>query len=993
MNRKFIIDKEVNLNESDFLQTKSYADSLTRIINNTEQNKVFTIGLFGSWGSGKSSIIETSTKDFDQSKVKFISYDAWQYANDSFRRMFLRKIRKDLGFTETPLMKKFYENESADIDNKFQLSTTRLSIILAGILLGIIVLCIIPIDNNIKMPLYSIFTIVALFITILTGAFHQLKVSITKPLFFAPEQFEACFKEMISVSLKKYKWYENIAFTITGDKTIKNLDKLVVVIDNIDRCNNDVAYTLLTDIKTFLSNENYSVVFVIPIDDEALRKHLFRLNNHNDEDISVKEKEEFLRKFFNVIVRIKPYQETEMFSFAQKVNEKYQLGFKNETLNLAAKEYSTNPRRVIQLFNNLISELSSYKDNFSTKHETIICAAIILREEFSEYYKEVVKSPKIFLDDDLNIDYTDPKQERKLRFHRITRNIKANISLDDFSYILTNSNSHFNDLSSDQKDAVVSFDLEKVIVSLDDNASKIFDFLIHQIRLNLNNGLQNEVTSYFDLVTGISQKYELDFSINNRLIELFVQVKDYIVEHSNNYENLCKYALLLEKQDLPNLKISIINKINNSNSSSDFWPKLFNAVIRNFQDKYSSIKLADKFSNNHKTINSDTTFSKEQYENIFTESFLEARVVEIENISVSSVSYKTLLDIFKNKNNISSSLFEKLFGRIMEFSDDLYNKSQEDVLEILDYINPILDPIPNKLLKETYSKLESFYNNIIVRQVDNPSFPGNRSRAVIIYLIDEAISTDKNLEKYLDFLLNIYRITNNNISVVEQINKFSNHRNLVNPKLQKLIDTNFILEPLKEFIITDSQYNDSLSLELLKHIFLLKNNGQYIINSEVAKEKIDSILIFAFERNSDIAFKLLEELTKEEYHKKILMDIVVNKPTDFINQLPAFILELAIASFSSSNYQDFKDNYPFLNVIATKGDQSQLHLLISILNDKIDSKKDIEEVINIATNIKNMRFTDKNLLRSYLESFEEDNQDKISDDLKIKISSLITYLK
>jgi hypothetical protein len=243
MKNKFIIDKEINLNEYDFLKTKIYADNLTKVIRNSGQDKVFTVGLFGNWGTGKSSIITTSEKDFDQNKneVKFITYDAWQYVNDSFRRMFLRKLREDLKYEETDLMKKFYENEATDVGNKYQLSPTRLLFILSAFILAIVVVMFIQFDFDYKFPIYSIITLLGLLITIISGAFHQLKISITKPHLFAPEQFEECFKEIVSNSLSKtgsvLKW-------IKGDKSIRNLGKLVIVIDNIDRCSNDVAYNI-----------------------------------------------------------------------------------------------------------------------------------------------------------------------------------------------------------------------------------------------------------------------------------------------------------------------------------------------------------------------------------------------------------------------------------------------------------------------------------------------------------------------------------------------------------------------------------------------------------------------------------------------------------------------------------------------------------------------------------------------------------------------------
>ena len=99
MKRQFIIDEEISLTETnDILKTKVYSDNLKKVILNTPDKKVFTIGLFGSWGAGKSSIIRTAREEIENNnpKIKFITYDAWKYVNDSFRRMFLLKVQQEL---------------------------------------------------------------------------------------------------------------------------------------------------------------------------------------------------------------------------------------------------------------------------------------------------------------------------------------------------------------------------------------------------------------------------------------------------------------------------------------------------------------------------------------------------------------------------------------------------------------------------------------------------------------------------------------------------------------------------------------------------------------------------------------------------------------------------------------------------------------------------------------------------------------------------------
>ena len=129
MKRNFVLDEEIDLFEKqaendvqgkDLLNTSTYVHTLTDCVMSAPENKPFTIGLFGEWGSGKSSIIKTFSKDVvaqyakDGKKARVITYDAWKYANDSFRRMFLLQVQQDLGFDKKDLMNSFYLNSSED---------------------------------------------------------------------------------------------------------------------------------------------------------------------------------------------------------------------------------------------------------------------------------------------------------------------------------------------------------------------------------------------------------------------------------------------------------------------------------------------------------------------------------------------------------------------------------------------------------------------------------------------------------------------------------------------------------------------------------------------------------------------------------------------------------------------------------------------------------------------------------------------------------------
>jgi predicted KAP-like P-loop ATPase len=77
---KFLEDKEINLRKEDYLNAKTYADTLKEIIISHLKESAFSIGLYGQWGSGKSSIVKTVTDELEKEKgVKYVKYDAWKY--------------------------------------------------------------------------------------------------------------------------------------------------------------------------------------------------------------------------------------------------------------------------------------------------------------------------------------------------------------------------------------------------------------------------------------------------------------------------------------------------------------------------------------------------------------------------------------------------------------------------------------------------------------------------------------------------------------------------------------------------------------------------------------------------------------------------------------------------------------------------------------------------------------------------------------------------
>ncbi len=999
MRNKFIIDREINLNDSDFLKTKIYANNLTKIINKSEPNNVFTIGLFGNWGTGKSSIIKTSQQDFDEKRIKFITYDAWQYVNDSFRRMFLRKLREELRYEETDLMKKFYENESTVVGNKYQLSSTRLVVIISALILLVAILNFFPVKIEYKFPLYAIFTLLGLLISIISGAFHQLKISVTKPHLFAPEQFEECFKEIVSNSLSKknkaLKW-------VIGDKSIQNLEKLIIVIDNIDRCSNDIAYNLLTDIKTFLSSEPYSMVFVIPVDDEALKNHI--INNSKTGNDYNQEKEEFLRKFFNVTIRIKPYGETDMYSFAKKICEKAGLNFKPETLNVASKEYAKNPRRIIQLFNNLLAEMNYYSSDFAQKNETLICCVLIIREEYPKYYREIINSPKIINE----INTAD--EENVKRFIRITQTALGKVAISDLSEVLTNSYHQFDHIAVDLKDAIETFDIEKVSNSWETEQENIENYINDRLDNSIKNSfIETDLVAYFDLLAQINNIHKLETHFAKRIDEKIRPFLSTIVSKTKNHEYLCKYASLREEQKDNSIKIELVEGCKNPEKQDKGlpWKLLFNAVLKIFRDKYTSISLSTTYTIHHDIVDS-FDFSDEQFEYLLSEQYLQQRISDLPTedssgeilLDTETEEYKKVKRILENKTNVTENTFGHFFAEVLGDNSDesrMRGKTIDVIAKILDFTNPILNLIPDKKLT---TQPQALYSLIVSdRNMPDPDYPTQTQYDSKANFIDECIESDKYITEIIDFVINIYRISNNATDVKIEIDKLLQKRYL-NREFLQLIDKGFSLKPHLDSIFDDqdvyeNEIVDNYRLNVLKHCFgLVDKKGRHFITEEKAKSKLNSLLSFAQTNTSNEVFSLLETLLLQERYKKILTGLIIENDSAFINSLPSIFLKLAISSFNKVNYRDYANNFEFLAVIMQNGNNSQKGYIVKILTDKIDSSQDIEQVFNLIDSMEDISSIDRSgLLYSHLDNYQQQNKENLSKDDIDRIDRLKLKMK
>ena len=339
-----------------------YSNAIVNIVRNSYPK--FTIGLFGDWGTGKTTLMNSIRKELEKDKENTITiwFDAWKYENEK-------------QFALIPLLKTINYSIKDEKDQK---------------------------KKNLKEALgeAAIFTL---------GISNEILSAIVTN--YAGKELGGLFKKSLDDvasklipqlrNLKKlseadrnsifYLGLDNIQEALNAIRKDTPNFRLVIFIDDLDRCSPSKTLEVLESMKIFLSLDG--IIYILGLSHDIVTKLI---------DLEYKETgvkgEQYIKKMIQIPITLPRWNNKDITELIRDFKDKKLIHEKYKDLideDLISATVENNPRELKRFLNNFIIayEIFSPSENFNAR-ELLFTQAIQLR--WNQFYNLLIVSDDKF---------------------------------------------------------------------------------------------------------------------------------------------------------------------------------------------------------------------------------------------------------------------------------------------------------------------------------------------------------------------------------------------------------------------------------------------------------------------------------------------------------------------------------------------------------------------------------------------------------------------
>jgi hypothetical protein len=799
-------------------------------------------------------------------------------------------------------------------------------------------------------------------------------------------------------------------------------EKYVIIFDNLDRCEPNVAYETLSTIKTFMDVNN--CFYIIPADDDAIKNYLSNSSAKQNEDNSFERKfaEEFIDKIFQTYIRIPILKEVERDNYIKEQLKKidFQSKLTNEDIETITQILyfaykGESPRNIIRFINDYSTYFHLALKSLPKLLENIMLFTIMIaiKQKWYHFEKILLENPDFFA------KYPDNKELIEKIEHNTAKDLDR--FLDNIqSYYIPQIKNNSIDAYIHFKESEKSFEISDTLknnqpeeIVLNEENVKI---LIREFKKIVKTKGQFSINSFLTFAKLISNNK------NNRLSKNIVT--EFWLGFIRTPKEQVKSILgvILDEKIILEIVITLNNKTLIAHKKT-IEQKIFNYLKEPFENDSEFVeyeKIFDVFMKSKYNFTPNllkqlfSQWKKEsQYLNSLLKIISENKRTEYlpNNVLqqlVNSPIENTSLEILKNWDNetISKPIGIKLFQVILErikqrtFADNpQLTKHKPNIEQDYELILLLDTSFVEASQKDDFINSISNLINRIFQFATNqqPLFElGARLWVETTYfsainneLIDNQLL--KIFNQYIKPNAAILQFLNDKIEYSDNILALSQTKQAIfitSSDLQTKLYKELKNEEFSNFnLITSAPIENNHIAVLLKH---LKENNIDINSTKFSEFILEKIIKELIDEKINITEKLiyLRKTFDLKDNKQLILDykngIIDYCKNNFSNAFNILKEFKTLLSYSEYFNNLLKPIISFINSKLEQGEDIKDYVQISELIEHTNNKKDVELLFSVAKQcVEKSQFIEENyfgisVIEKIIENISDENKDEIS---------------
>jgi energy-coupling factor transporter ATP-binding protein EcfA2 len=406
---------------NDLLGFKRFAEPIARrIANATDKGTPLTIGVYGEWGSGKTSFLKMIDEVLQTQDIYPIWFNAWKYDQEenlwsALIQTILDQARVSGKWYRRIWVKLKIWKDSLDLrSGSWEIAKGLLSIGLRIIVVGLSLLIVFGWSSSeVTAFLNQVFSrwFSSNPITLTFFQTSVIKTVIAIIAFFAakPDEWLKLFDAKLGIDFSKLKrsksYRAHIAFLDEFSEEFKRIIKLigggkplVVIIDDLDRCLPEKAIQVLEAIKLFLDVEG--CIFLLAVDRDVVERAIAvkykdllavaKDTQSKPELLFTLLGENYFEKIVQLPFALPPISDKHFKDFVTKVYSDEHI---RQCSEIFFEGLPRNPRKVKRLLQTFLLLRSFVGDGIKngTMQPSLIAKVVIVQSQFRSVYEDLAR--------------------------------------------------------------------------------------------------------------------------------------------------------------------------------------------------------------------------------------------------------------------------------------------------------------------------------------------------------------------------------------------------------------------------------------------------------------------------------------------------------------------------------------------------------------------------------------------------------------------------